>query len=133
MYNEKVLKHFQNPLNNGELRDANAVGQAVNPVCGDMIRVFLRIEGGVIREAAFAGMGCGGAIASGSVLTELLQGKAVESARRLKGADVSQALGGLPSIKLHCPDLAAEALQAALKDFDRRAAGAPAPKASRKT
>ena len=124
MYNKTVLDHFQNPRNLRELPDASATGMGANPTCGDVMTLYLAAQNGRIREASFKTMGCGAAIASGSILTELLRGKTVEEAERLDPATVTKALGGLPAIKMHCPELAIEALRSALKDLARRTASA---------
>ncbi len=125
MYNEKVIKHFQNPLNNAKLADANAVGGAHSPICGDVIQVFLKIAEGKIQKATFETMGCSGIIASGSILTELVQGKTLEQAKKITGQTISGALGGLPTIKMHCPDLAAEALRSALSQYEKQSPPRP--------
>ena len=119
-YNDKVMDHFMNPRNMGELEDANAVGDVGNPACGDMMRLFLKIEDGVITDAKFKTFGCGAAIASSSMLTELLKGKNLEDAAKISNASVNEALEGLPPVKLHCSVMAEEALAAALKDYSER-------------
>ena len=99
-----------------ELKDPDAMGMAVSPVCGDVLKLFLKVKNGVITKATFKTAGCGAAIASGSILTELLEGKTLEEAHKVTGQLISEALGGLPAIKMHCPELAVEALKNALKD-----------------
>ena len=117
-YNDTVLDHFRNPRNAGDLPNANAVGEDRNPVCGDHMRLMLRIEDGVIQEARFLTKGCGAAIATSSVATELLTGRAVDDARGLTRQDFVDAVGGLPKSKVHCSVLAASALKKALAAYD---------------
>ena len=116
-YNATVLDHFRNPRNAGVLADANAVGEDRNPVCGDHMRLMLRIEEGVIVRASFLTRGCGAAIATSSVATEMLTGRPVEEARGLTRRDFVAAVGGLPKSKVHCSVLAAGALKKALADY----------------
>lgn len=117
VYNAIVLDHFRNPRNAGTLSDANAVGEERNPVCGDHMRLMLRIEEGVIVRASFLTRGCGAAIATSSVATEMLIGRRIEAARGLKRQDFVTAVGGLPKSKVHCSVLAAGALKKALADY----------------
>ncbi|MEE9277685.1 MAG: iron-sulfur cluster assembly scaffold protein [Dehalococcoidia bacterium] len=119
-YNETVLDHFRNPRNAGEMADANAVGEDRNPVCGDHMRLFLRVEDGVITKASFLTRGCGAAIATSSVATEILTGRSVDEARALTRQDFVDAVGGLPKSKVHCSVLAARALKKALADYESR-------------
>ena len=119
-YNETVLDHFRNPRNAGELPDANAVGEDRNPVCGDHMKLFLRVENGAIVKASFLTRGCGAAIATSSVATEVLTGMTLDDAGRLTRQDFVEAVGGLPASKVHCSVLAARALQKALADHERR-------------
>ena len=118
MYSEKVMDHFQNPRNVGEIEDASGVGTVGNAKCGDIMRMFLDIdENGIIREAKFKTFGCGSAIATSSMATELIKGKRVEEALGLTNAAVAEALDGLPAYKMHCSVLAEEAIKAALADY----------------
>ncbi len=117
-YNATVLDHFRNPRNAGELANANAVGEERNPVCGDHMRLMLRIENDVITEARFLTKGCGAAIATSSVATEMLQGRSVREARILQREDFVEAVGGLPPSKVHCSVLAAGALRKALHSYE---------------
>lgn len=119
-YSDKVMDHFMNPRNMGEIPDANAIGDVGNPSCGDMMRLFLKIEDGVIVDAKFKTFGCGAAIASSSMLTELLKGKRLEEALEISNQSVSEALDGLPPVKIHCSVMAEEALASALKDYQTR-------------
>ena len=120
MYSEKVMDHFSNPRNMGEVADANAVGQVGNAKCGDIMRMSMRIEDGVIEDVKFKTFGCGAAVATSSMATELVKGKTVEEALKLTNAAVAEALDGLPPQKLHCSVLAQEAIQAAVADYYTR-------------
>lgn len=122
-YNETVLDHFRNPRNAGELPDANAVGEDRNPVCGDHMKLMLRIDDGAIADARFLTRGCGAAIATSSRATEILIGMAPDDAARLRRDDFVEAVGGLPKSKIHCSVLAAGALKRALEDYRGRAGG----------
>ena len=123
-YNSTVMDHFLNPRNAGEVPEADARGEAAQPNDGDIMRLTLRIQDGKILEARFKTLGCAAAIASSSMATVLLQGKTLEQARRFSNQEVVAALGGLPSAKIQCSVLAAQALQAALDDYlQRHAAG----------
>ena len=120
LYSEKVMDHFEHPRNVGEIMDADAVGQVGNPKCGDIMKMYLKIEDGVIVDAKFKTFGCGSAIATSSMATELIRGKRVEEALSLTNAAVAEALDGLPAYKMHCSVLAEEAIKAALGDWYRR-------------
>ena len=126
LYSEKVMDHFEHPRNVGEIIDADAVGQVGNPKCGDIMKMYLKIEDGVIVDAKFKTFGCGSAIATSSMATELIQGKRVEETLSLTNATVAEALDGLPAYKMHCSVLAEEAIKAALGDWYRRQ-GLPVP------
>lgn len=117
MYSEKVIDHYTNPRNVGEIKNASGVGQVGNPVCGDIMRMYLKIENNVITDVKFKTFGCGAAIASSSVTTELIKGKTVEEALKLKNKDVIESLGGLPPVKIHCSVLAEEAIKKAIEDY----------------
>jgi nitrogen fixation NifU-like protein len=119
-YSDKVMDHFMNPRNMGEIDDANAIGDVGNPACGDMMRLYLKIEGNKIIDAKFKTFGCGAAIATSSMLTELLKGISLEEAREISNKAVAEALDGLPPVKIHCSVMAEEALAAALKDYEAR-------------
>jgi nitrogen fixation protein NifU and related proteins len=114
------MDHFMNPRNMGEIPGANAIAEAGNPVCGDMMRLYLKIEDGKIADAGFKTFGCGAAIAASSMTTELIKGKSIEDALLVTNDVVGEALGGLPPGKQHCSVLAEEALQAAIEDYHRR-------------
>lgn len=119
-YSEKVMDHFANPRNMGEIEDPSAIGDVGNPTCGDMMRLYLKIEDGIITDAKFKTFGCGAAIASSSILTELLKGKKLEDAMKISNEAVAEALGGLPPVKIHCSVMAEEALKAAMVDYENR-------------
>jgi nitrogen fixation NifU-like protein len=122
-YSDKVMDHFMNPRNMGEIADANGVGDVGNPACGDMMRLYLKIENNTIVDAKFKTFGCGAAIATSSMLTELLKGISLEEAKAISNKAVAEALDGLPPVKIHCSVMAEEALAAALKDFEKRNGG----------
>ena len=116
-YSEKVMDHFMNPRNVGTIEDASGVGEVGNAKCGDIMKIYLKIEDGIITDVKFNTFGCGSAIATSSMATELIKGKPVEEALELTNHAVVEALDGLPSVKLHCSVLAEEAVCAALKDY----------------
>ena len=120
LYSEKVMEHFRNPRNVGVLEDANGVGTVGNAKCGDIMKMYLKIEDDIVKDVKFETFGCGSAIASSSMATELIKGKPVEEARQLTNKAVAEALDGLPDYKMHCSVLAQEAIEAALKDYESR-------------
>ena len=117
LYSEKVMDHFRNPRNVGVIEDADAVGEVGNAKCGDIMKMYFKIEGDTLADVKFETFGCGSAIASSSMATELIKGKTIEDALSVTNKDVVSALGGLPAIKLHCSVLAEEALKTAIKDY----------------
>lgn len=117
LYSEKVMDHFENPRNVGVIEDADGVGEVGNPVCGDIMKMYLKIEDGIITDVKFKTFGCGSAIATSSMATELVKGKTVEEALQLSNQAVVEALDGLPKRKIHCSVLAEEAIKAALVDY----------------
>lgn len=119
-YSQKVIENYTNPQNVGQISDADGVGQVGNPVCGDIMKIYLRVEGEVITDVRFKTFGCGAAVASSSITTQLIKGKSLEEALALTNADVVRALGGLPPVKLHCSVLAEEAIREAIADYYRR-------------
>ena len=127
MYSAKVMEHFANPHNVGELPDANGVGEVGNPKCGDIMRMYLKIENNVIVDVKFLTFGCGAAIATSSMATDLIKGKTVDEALKLTNKAVVEALEGLPPIKVHCSVLAEQAVKAALSDYYRRQGIDPEP------
>lgn len=121
MYSDKVLDHFQNPRNVGEIEDANAVGLVGNAKCGDIMQMFIKVsDKGIIEDVKFKTFGCGAAIATSSMATELVKGKTIEEALKLTNAAVVEALEGLPPVKIHCSVLAEEAIKAAITDYYKR-------------
>lgn len=119
-YSEKVIDHYTNPRNVGKIENASGVGEAGNPVCGDIMKIYLKIEDGVITDAKFRTFGCGAAIATSSISTQMIIGKTVDEALHLKNGDVVKALDGLPPVKIHCSLLAEEAIRAAIADYLRK-------------
>ncbi len=119
-YSEKVVDHYTNPRNVGKIEDASGVGEVGNPVCGDIMKMYLKIENDVIVDVKFKTFGCGAAIATSSISTEMIKGKTVEEALKLKNSDVVEALDGLPPVKIHCSLLAEEAIHEAVADYYRK-------------
>ncbi len=120
MYSEKVMDHFRNPRNVGEIENADGVGEVGNPRCGDIMKMYLKIEDGVIVDVKFKTFGCGSAIASSSMATELIKGKTIEEAMEITNKAVAEALDGLPPVKMHCSVLAEQALKSALLDYAKK-------------
>ncbi len=120
MYSERVMDHFNNPRNMGEVEDYNAEGTVGNAKCGDIMRITMRIEDEVIQDVKFKTFGCGAAVATSSMATELVKGKPVEEALKLTNSAVVEALEGLPPVKVHCSVLAEEAVKAAIEDYRKR-------------
>ncbi len=116
-YTEKVLDHFQKPRNMGQIPNASGVGEVGNATCGDIMRIYLSIENDVIMDVKFQTYGCGAAVATTSMLTELVKGKTLDEALHITNADVAKELGGLPPVKMHCSNLAADALKVAIEDY----------------
>ena len=125
-YSDKVMDHFLNPHNIGDLPDANGVGNVGNPVCGDIMRLYIKVENDRIVDVRFKTFGCGAAIATSSMVTDLVKGKTIEEALQISNKAVAEALGGLPKVKMHCSVLAEEALQAAIEDYRKRQQTPPA-------
>ncbi len=119
-YSEKVMDHFMNPRNVGIIEDADGVGQVGNPQCGDIMKMYLRIEDGIIQDVKFKTFGCGAAVATSSMATELIKGRTIEEALNVTNAAVAEALDGLPPIKMHCSVLAEEAVKAAIDNYKER-------------
>jgi len=119
-YSETVMQHFLNPHNVGEIPDADGVGNVGNPVCGDIMRLYIKVTDGRIADARFKTFGCGAAIATSSMVTDLVKGKSLDEALQISNKAVAEALGGLPKIKMHCSVLAEEALRAAIEDYRKK-------------
>ena len=120
LYSEKVMDHFRNPRNVGVIEDANGIGEVGNAKCGDIMKMYLKIEDDVIKDVKFETFGCGSAIASSSMATELIKGQPVSEAMKLTNAAVAEALDGRPDYKMHCSVLAEEAIKSALDDYNKR-------------
>lgn len=127
MYTEKVLDHFSNPRNVGELTDANAIGEVGNAKCGDIMKMYLKIEDGIIQDVKFKTFGCGAAIATSSIATELIKGQPLAVALKLTNKAVIEALDGLPPAKIHCSVLAEQAIKTAIADYYTRQGIDPTP------
>ncbi|MCF8061631.1 MAG: Fe-S cluster assembly scaffold protein NifU [Deltaproteobacteria bacterium] len=123
MYSKTVMDHFKNPRNVGTLEKPDGVGEVGNPLCGDMMTIYLDVKDDHIEDIKFQTFGCGAAIAVSSMLTEIAKGKSLDEARRITNKDVAEALDGLPKNKLHCSNLGADALKAAIQDYEDRKAG----------
>ena len=121
IYTDKVMDHFRNPRNVGEIDDANGVGEVGNAKCGDIMRVYLKVEDNIIQDVKFQTFGCGSAIASSSMATEMIKGKTLEEAWELSNKAVAEALDGLPPVKMHCSVLAEEAIHKAINDYRKNA------------
>ena len=126
-YSEKVMEHFANPHNVGKLDDANGIGEVGNAKCGDIMKMYLKIEDGIIKDVKFNTYGCASAIATSSMATDLIKGKPVSEALKLTNKAVVEALDGLPAVKIHCSVLAEQAIKAALADYYRRQGIDPEP------
>lgn len=120
MYSEKIMDHFKNPRNVGEIPDADGVGTVGNPVCGDMMAIYIKVKNNRITDVKFKTFGCGAAVATSSMITEMAKGKSLEEAMKITKSDVAENLGGLPPIKMHCSNLAADALHEAIKDYQKK-------------
>jgi nitrogen fixation NifU-like protein len=120
MYTEKVMDHFRNPRNVGEISDADGVGTVGNPICGDMMTISIKVEDDRIADIRFKTFGCGAAIATSSMTTELAKGKTLDEAMEITRKNIAEELGGLPPVKMHCSNLAADALHEAIKDYRKR-------------
>lgn len=120
LYSEKVMDHFTHPRNVGEIENADGVGEIGNAKCGDIMKMYLKIDNGIITDAKFKTFGCGAAIATSSMATEMIKGKSIDEALTLTNKAVIEALGGLPAVKVHCSVLAEEAVKAALADYYKK-------------
>ncbi len=117
LYSEKVMEHFRNPRNVGDMENPNGIGHVGNPVCGDIMELYIKVDDNVISDAKFKTFGCGAAIATSSMVTEMVKGKTIDEALAISNRAVAEALGGLPSVKMHCSVLAEEALKSAIDDY----------------
>ncbi|MBC3516538.1 Fe-S cluster assembly scaffold protein NifU [Neobittarella massiliensis] len=127
LYSDKVLDHFSNPRNVGELENADGVGEVGNAKCGDIMKMYLKIDDGIISDVKFKTFGCGAAIATSSIATEMIKGKSIDDALQLSNKAVIEALDGLPPAKIHCSVLAEQAVKAALADYYRKQGVDPTP------
>ncbi len=123
-YSEKVMEHFKNPRNVGEMENPDGIGHVGNPVCGDIMELYIKVEEGKIVDAKFKTFGCGAAIATSSMVTELVKGKTIDGALKISNRAVAEALGGLPPIKMHCSVLDEQALRSAIDDYLKKSKGA---------
>ncbi len=123
LYSDKVMEHFRNPRNVGEMENPDGIGHVGNPVCGDIMELYIKVDKGIIVDAKFKTFGCGAAIATSSMVTDMVRGKSIEEALQISNRAVAEALDGLPPIKMHCSVLAEEALRAAIEDYQQRARG----------
>jgi nitrogen fixation NifU-like protein len=122
VYSEKVMDHFANPRNVGEIADADGVGKVGNPQCGDVMWLYIKVKGDIITDIKFKTFGCGAAIATSSMITEMAKGKTLEEAKKISRQNVAEELDGLPPQKMHCSNLAADALREAIKDYESKRA-----------
>ena len=120
LYSEKVMDHFRNPRNVGEMENPDGIGRVGNPICGDVMELYIKIRDGIIVDAKFKTFGCGAAIATSSMVTEMVKGKGIEEALKISNKAVAEALDGLPSAKMHCSSLGEEALKSAIADYIAR-------------
>jgi nitrogen fixation NifU-like protein len=123
VYSEKVMDHFQHPRNVGEILDADGVGELGNPTCGDIMKIYIKVKDDKIEDIKFKTFGCGAAVATSSMVTELVMGKKLDEAEKISNSVVAEALDGLPPVKMHCSNLAADALHLAIEDYRSRKAG----------
>lgn len=127
LYSEKVLDHFSNPRNVGEIENADGIGEVGNAKCGDIMKMYIKVDNGIITDVKFKTFGCGAAVATSSMATELIKGKSIDDALKLTNKAVVEALDGLPAVKLHCSVLAEQAIKAALSDYYTRQGVDPLP------
>ena len=126
VYSEKVMEHFANPRNVGEIPDADGIGKVGNPQCGDVMWLYIKVKDNIITDIKFKTFGCGAAIATSSMITEIAKGKTIEEAKKISRQDVADSLDGLPPVKMHCSNLAADALREAIKDYEAKKVAKPA-------
>jgi nitrogen fixation NifU-like protein len=119
-YSEKVMDHFMNPRNVGEIKDADGIGEVGNPRCGDIMKMYIKVKDNKIEDVKFLTFGCGAAVATSSMVTELIKGKTLDEALDISNRQVAEALNGLPPIKMHCSNLAEQAVKAAIEDYKKK-------------
>ena len=119
-YSSKVMEHFRNPHNVGEMPDADGIGHVGNPICGDIMELYIKVKNNIITDAKFKTFGCGAAIATSSMVTDMVKGKTIDEALAVSNKAVAEALGGLPKVKMHCSVLAEEALKSAIEDYRKK-------------
>jgi nitrogen fixation NifU-like protein len=119
-YNQKIVDHFSNPHNYGKMENADGIGNAGNPICGDVMQIFIKVDKNIIKDIKFQTLGCAAAIATSSMITDLAKGKTLDEAVKITQNDVAENLGGLPPIKMHCSNLSAEALRDAIQDYKKK-------------
>lgn len=119
-YSKKVMEHFMNPKNVGVLEDANGIGEVGNPRCGDIMRMYIKVEENIIKDIRFQTFGCGAAVATSSMVTEMVKGKTIEEALEITNKQVAEALDGLPPLKMHCSNLAESGVKAAIEDYRKK-------------
>ena len=124
-YSDKVMEHFRNPRNVGEMEDPDGIGHVGNPICGDIMELYIKVKDNIIVDAKFKTFGCGAAIATSSMVTEMVKGKSIEEALKISNKAVAEALDGLPPIKMHCSVLAEDALKAAIEDYFKKHKSSP--------
>jgi len=122
-YSSKVMEHFKNPRNVGEMENPDGIGHVGNPICGDIMELYIKVKNGIITDAKFKTFGCGAAIATSSMVTEIVKGKTIEEALKVTNQVVAEALGGLPPVKMHCSVLAEDALKGAIDDYLKKTTG----------
>ena len=119
-YSEKVMEHFMNPRNVGVLEDANGIGEVGNPRCGDIMKMYIKVDDDIIKDIKFQTFGCGAAVATSSMVTEMVKGKSLDEALKITNQQVAEALDGLPPLKMHCSNLAEQGIKAAIEDFKKK-------------
>ena len=119
-YSEKVMEHFLNPRNVGEMEDADGIGEVGNPRCGDIMKMFIKVKDEKIKDIKFLTFGCGAAVATSSMMTEMVKEKSIDEALKVTNTQIASSLGGLPPIKMHCSNLAEQALKAAIEDYQKK-------------
>ncbi len=120
MYSKEVLKHFKNPQNMGEMKDPDGVGEVGNPSCGDVLKIYIKVESNIIKDIRFETLGCAAAIAVSSVVTEMVKGKTIDESLKITEQDIAEKLGGLPQTKLHCSNLSTKALKKAIENYQSK-------------